>query len=240
MNMATVARRSALTFLLLGFAVSQAEGQGRLQRQDTKRSLVGINGVLARPVGEFQNFVEWGGGADLYGVVNLSRRGPLGIRIDGSFVIYGHESMRRPLSTTIQRVMVDVDTDNLIGSLGIGPQLTLGHGPLRPYVYGTLGFSYFATVSSASGTADGDAFASSTNYDDVTAAVSAGGGLMLRLTNGGNPVSLDLSAQSVYHGETTYVREGGVLEAPDGSISVVPIRSQANLVTFRLGVAIGV
>ena len=204
------------------------------------RSLFGINGVLARPVGEFQDFVDWGGGIDLYGVINLSRRSPVGIRIDGSVLLYGHETLRQPLSNTIQRVMVDVDTDNLIASLGVGPQLTLGHGVLRPYVYGTVGFSYFATVSSVSGTADPDAFASSTNYDDVTAALTAGGGLLLRISSGEHPVSLDVSAQKTYNGETTYLRKGSLLESPDGSISFIPIRSETNLVTFRVGVAIGV
>ena len=240
MNLALAPRSLAIVFTLMGFVVSAAEAQHWRDRRDTKRSLIGISGVLARPVGEFRRFVDWGGGADLYGVVNLSRRGPLGIRFDGSFLVYGHESVRRPLSHTIQRVVVDVDTDNLIASLGVGPQLTLGHGPLRPYLFGTVGFSYFATVSSAGGTADGDSFASSTNFDDVTAALTAGGGILLRLFNGKNPVSLDLSAQSVYHGETDYLREGSLRESADGSISFLPIRSEANLVTVRLGVAIGV
>ncbi len=232
MKKAAVIKLLASAFALSALVASEAEAQGR--------SLLGINGVLARPVGEFQNFVDWGGGIDLYGVINTSRRGPLGIRIDGSFLVYGHETMRQPLSNTIRRVTVDVDTDNLIGSLGVGPQLTLGQGALRPYVYGTVGFSYFATVSSAKGTADVGAFASSTNYDDVTAALTAGGGLLLRLSHGKHPVSLDLSAQKTYHGETTYLREGSLLESPDGSISFIPIRSETNLVTFRVGIAIGV
>ena len=240
MNKATVVRHFAILFVLVGLVSAEADAQSRRSREETKRSLFGISAVLARPVGEFQNFVDWGGGIDLYGVVHLSRRGPLGIRFDGSLLIYGHESLKRPLSNTIQRVTIDVDTDNLIASLGVGPQLTLGHGALRPYVYGTAGFSYFATVSSASGTADAGSFASSTNFDDATAALTAGGGFLVRLSRGRHPISLDLSVQSVFHGETDYLREGSILESADGSITLVPIRSEANLVTFRLGVAIGV
>jgi hypothetical protein len=231
MKNTSLARHTLLLLALTGLLATGAEAQ--------KRSLVGISGVLARPVGEFQNFVDWGGGIDLYGVVGLSRRSPLGIRFDGSFLLYGHESFRRPLSYTVPRVTVDVDTDNIIASFGVGPQLTLGHGVVRPYVYGTVGFSYFATVSTAKGTADFDGL-SSTNFDDVTEALTAGAGLLLRLTNGGNPVSLDLSAQSVYHGEADYLREGSVLESSDGTVSYFAIRSEANLVTFRLGVTIGV
>ncbi len=238
MKKAAVIRFLTSALAMAALVASEAQAQDRRGLQQTKRSLFGISGVLARPVGEFQDFVDWGGGIDLYGVVNLP--GPVGIRIDGSFLSYGHESFQQPLSNTIQRVTVDVDTDNLIASLGVGPQLTLGHGALRPYVYGTVGFSYFATVSSVSGTADPDAFASSTNYDDVTAALTAGGGLLLRISRGEHPVSLDLSVQKTYNGETTYLREGSILESPDGSISFIPIRSETNLVTFRIGVAIGV
>ncbi len=240
MKKAAVIRFLTSALAMAALVASEAQAQDRRGLQQTKRSLFGISGVLARPVGEFQDFVDWGGGIDLYGVISLSRRVPVGMRIDGSFLSYGHESFQQPLSNTIRRVTVDVDTDNLIASLGVGPQLTLGQGALRPYVYGTVGFSYFATVSSVSGTADPDAFASSTNYDDVTAALTAGGGLLLRISSGKHPVSLDLSAQKTYNGETTYLRKGSLLESPDGSISFIPIRSETNLVTFRVGVAIGV
>lgn len=204
-----------------------------------KRHLFGISGTLARPVGEFRNFVSWGGGGSLYGVFNF-KNGPLGIRFDGSFLTYGHEKSRVPLSLTIQRIWVDVSTDNFILAGGVGPQLTLGAGPVRPYVYGTVGFSYFATVSSVEGASDDAAFASTTNYDDVTAGLSAGGGLLIQMSRGKHPVSLDLSVQSFYNGRMSYLRSGSLLEAADGSISFIPIRSDANLVTFRVGFAVGV
>ena len=225
MKKASIIRLLMTALAMVTLVTSEANAQGR--------SLIGINGVLARPVGEFQDFVDWGGGINLYGVINPLRRSPVGIRIDGSVLWYGHETFRKPLSKTIQRVMVDVNTDNIIGSLGMGPQLTLGQGELRTYVYGTVGFSYFATVSSS-----GDA--RSTHFDEVTPALTAGGGLLLRLSRGKHPVSLNFSAQTIYHGETTYLRQGSILESPNGSISFVPIKSGANLVTFRFGIAIGV
>lgn len=205
-----------------------------------KRHLFGISGTLARPVGEFQNFVSWGGGGSVYGVFNFKQNGPLGIRFDGSLLSYGHETSRVPLSLTIQRIWVDVSTSNLILSGGVGPQLTIGHGPVRPYVYGTVGFSYFATVSSVKGTSDDEAFASTTNFDDITAGLSGGAGLMIQVSRGKNPVSLDMSVQSFYNGRMSYLRSGSLLEAADGSISFIPIRSDANLVTFRVGFAVGV
>ncbi len=220
--------------------VSPVAAQDGWDDDGPKRSIFGINATLARPVGEFQNFVGWGGGLSMYGLINFQPGGPIGIRLDGSVVSYGHESLRRPLSTTIQRVTIDVDTDNLIASFGVGPQVTIGHGRLRPYAYGTVGVSYFATVSKASGLSDTEAFASSTNFDDFAAALSGGAGLLFRVSGGKNPVSLDVSARTLYNGRVSYLRKGSILESADGSISFIPIRSDANFVTFRVGVVIGV
>lgn len=205
-----------------------------------KRHIFGISGTLARPVGEFQNFVSWGGGGSMYGVFNFNENGPLGIRFDLSILSYGHEQSRVPLSLTVQRIWVDVSTNNLIMAGGVGPQLTIGAGPVRPYVYGTVGFSYFATVSSVQGASDDESFASTTNYDDITVGLSGGAGMMIQLSRGKHPFSLDLSVQSFYNGRMSYLRSGSLLEAPDGSISFIPIRSDANLVTFRVGFAVEV
>ncbi|MFQ5705074.1 MAG: hypothetical protein ACE5HT_13770 [Gemmatimonadales bacterium] len=228
-------------FLVGALAVSIPDyADAQLREVRGPKSIVGVNFTLARPVGEFQNFVDLGGGLGVYGVVNFDEGRHVGLRFDGSWVLYGHESFVAPLSNTIRRVGVDVDTDNFIVHLGTGPQFTFGSGPVRPYVYGTVGFSYFATVSSVSGTASFGDFASSTNFDDLTFATTGGGGLLLRLSNGEHPVSLDLSAQTTYNGEAEYLRRGGIVENRNGSITLLPIRSQANLVSFRIGVALGI
>jgi hypothetical protein len=230
----------ARTFVAGALLAGAAPGVAVAQRYvRSPGSAFGINVMVARPVGEFQRFVDWGGGVGLYGLVNVDRNRHVGVRFDGSLVIYGHERFTTPLSATVRRVLVDVNTDNFIVSFGVGPQITMGSGPVRPYLYGTAGFAYFATVSSVSGTADGGAFANTTNFDDVTMALTAGGGLLLRVSRGRHPVSLDLSAQSTYHGETEYLRRGGIIEHSDGSLILLPIRSEANLMNFRLGVAIG-
>jgi hypothetical protein len=225
--------------LAVGFTGLPGSTAAQQLRVLPPRHLLGINGTLVRPVGEFQQFVDWGGGLGMYGVVNLSPNGLIGLRFDGSFVIYGHERYATPLSSWVPRVWVDVSTDNMIMTLGLGPQLTLGSGPIRPYVFGTAGLAYFTTVSSVKGADDWEPFAQSTNFDDVTVALTGGGGMLFRLTRGRHPVSLDLSVQSTYHGETEYLRRGGIVENTDGSLTLYPIRSETNVVTFRAGIAIG-
>jgi hypothetical protein len=203
------------------------------------RWLLGITAMLARPTGEFREFVDWGGGLGIYATYHFDEGRHIGLRLDGSHLVYGHERFSAPLSTTIPRIGVDVTTSNFITNFGIGPQINFARGPVRPYVYGTVGFSYFATVSSVSGDDDVVEFASDTNFDDVTGAVTFGGGLLLQFNGGNHPVSLDLAVQSTHNGEATYLRRGGITDLPDGTVLIRPIESDANLVNFRLGIAIG-
>lgn len=200
-----------------------------------------LHAGLAVPVGEFQNHVNLGGGGGLGGLLFLDRRGLAALRLDGSFVVYGHESYRTPLSPTVPFVDVDVSTSNSILSLGLGPQVYLGSGPLRPYFFGTAGFAYFVTQTSVSGSEYDEPFATTTNFDDFSLALSAGGGLSVSLREGDNPVSLDLSAHYQHNGLTEYLTDGAenLRRLPPGGWRAYPIQSDANLVTYRVGVAIG-
>jgi len=208
-------------------------------RRARARGGFGVYGTLARPMGEFQDFVEWGGGFGVYGLYTFDRRGRFGLRMDGTFLLYGHERYTVPFSPYVARVLVDVSTDNLIAGLGAGPQITLGSGGFRPYAFGTVGFSYFATVSSIGGSDGGETFASTTNFDDVTLALNWGGGILTRIARGRHSVWLDLSAQSTYNGEAEYLNRGGIVEYGDGSVVLHPIVSDANLMTFRVGILVG-
>src|SRR5919202_1492482 len=97
-------------------------------------------------------------------------RGALAARLDGGFLNYGRETLRLPLSDRAGggRVRLDVTTTNDIVWLGVGPQIMAPRGLVRPYINGTAGVSYFATVSSVSGRDDLNAsFAHDTNLEDA-------------------------------------------------------------------------
>jgi hypothetical protein len=125
--------------------------------------------------------------------------------------------------------------------LGVGPELALQFGPIRPYARGSLGFGYFVTTSGLSGSDDwvGHSYAETNNFDDVVFQQRLGAGLGLRLSNGPTPVWLDFGADYHHNGVATYLREGDIVDQPDGSIIIFPHRSEANLWTFRLGVSVG-
>lgn len=231
---------AAAILAVAGSTPLAAQGLVELPEHSRRQILVGGGLTLAVPTGEFGDFVDFGGGLHGFGVFNFDREGTVGLRLDGSALWYGSETVRVPLSSFTRRVMIDVTTENLITSLGVGPQLTLGNGPIRPYVYGLVGFSYFATVSRASGSADVDDFASTTNFDDLTFSATAGAGFMIQVSGGRTPVWIDLSGFAVQNGRTRYLREGSIQERSDGSLFITPIESETNMLAFRLGVTAGV
>jgi hypothetical protein len=227
--------------LLSVLAAGQAEAQIREVDEpdvDTpNRFQAGAHLNLALPQGEFSDFVDAGFGLGGWFAFNLDRRGMIAFKVDGNWLIYGSESRRRPLSPTVPFVTVDVTTRNNIYTLGVGPVITLSNGAIKPYITGTVGFSYFATESGVSGTNNGEDFAESTNFDDFTFAVVGGGGLRVRLKGGRTPVFLDLSSEYHRNGQASYLREGSIIDNGNGTISFTPIQSETNLMLVKLGVS---
>jgi opacity protein-like surface antigen len=167
-------------------------------------SVAGVQFMWAAPQGEFGYFVDDGFGLSAHGVFSVGRQRVLGVRLEGSFILYGHERYSVPLSRTIPRVWVDVSTDNIIASGFIGPQITVGLGPLRPYLHGGVGLSYFSTYSSVHGDpcCIYHPVVSSTNFDDWVPALTGGGGLYLALSRS---VMIDITGQYVHNGRVEYM-----------------------------------
>ena len=196
---------------------------------------------LAVPAGDFHHHVALGGGAGFGAVLFLGENRLAGVRAEGGFVIYGTETVQRPFSSTVPFVKVDMQTNNSIFTGGLGPQVYLGNGPIRPYVYGTVGFAYFVTSSSVSGMYDDEDIASTTNFDDFQLSLTGGGGLSVEIRGGQNPLSLDLSASYQHNGLTEYLIDGNdnLIPLRGGDWLVDPILSDANLMTYRVGVSVG-
>lgn len=195
----------------------------------------GINLVVAVPVGEFRQNVDVAGGLDVFGAFNLGSSG-LALRLDGSYLIYGSDNslVDQPYYP------VSITTTYSITSFGIGPQVTLGQGPVRLYGFGTVGFSYiWARSSYGVGGCGCDAFASGTDFDDWTGALQGGGGLLLNLRSRRVPIALDIGARYLSNGDAWYVSPGDVVPQPNGDVVIYPVRSKANLVMFHAGVSIG-
>lgn len=227
--------------LLIALASSGAAQADPTRRADTTvpRGYGDITFTVAQPLGAFNDFINEGYGITGGFVWNLDRDRVFGIRIDGGWMQYDSETKNACLVTC--RIPIDINTTNNIAFAGIGPQLTVPAGPVRPYLNATAGFSYFFTESSieSSRGVDDDVF-DHTNHDDAVFAWTGGGGIMIPLSLRRTQVLLDLGARYHRNGEATYLRKGSIRDNPDGSITISPIRSEANFITYRIGVSIGV
>jgi hypothetical protein len=208
-------------------------------RWSLPRSYLGGEFTFAAPQGEFSDFVDQGWGGGMHYLVRLDPDGWVGLRVDASLLNYGHERERVLLSNTVGgRIQLDLTTDNNIAFFGVGPQIGLPTGALRPYVNGFAGVSYIYTESSVGGTSSGETFASTTNFDDASFAYGGGAGLYVPLGHGRRPVSLDMGVAYRHNGTAEYLRHGDIVDNEDGTVTLFPVRSETNLLTFPLGVSV--
>jgi opacity protein-like surface antigen len=223
---------------------ARARRMGPITAAGEPRFQGGLSFTAAQPLGAFHQYVDDGIGVGGHALYRVDREGAFALRLDGGYVNYGRETVQLPLSSRPGggRVGLDVTTTNNIFWLGVGPHLMMPRGPVRPYVNATAGLSYFATLSSVKGRSDGDSFANDTNFDDTRFSWGGGAGVLVPVHRSARTLAfLDIGARYHNNGsDVRYLREGGVRDLPDGSIQLNPIRSRADLVTWHIGVSVGV
>ncbi len=216
-------RRIGMAVLSLGLIAGPLLGQRSALREVHDRGAFGADFVVAQPLGEFRRTGDVAGGLSIFGVTS---GGALALRIDASWMAYDAQYLSYGVSTTSQ-----------IGTIGAGPQLTLGSGAFRVYGFATMGGSLFwsnATYSSCG--------CSASDYLDghTTWMRSAGGGVLLGLTAGRTPIAIDVGARGVRHDRVTYVPAGGLTQNPDGSFTARQVTTPVDMRVYQIGVSIGI
>jgi opacity protein-like surface antigen len=192
--------------------------------------LVGI------PLGEFADATDEGFGV-VGNVVFTPGGGPFGIRLQTGGLVYGSRRISTSVPGTGGLITQDLTTDNWLLNAGIGPQVMVRSGPVRPYAYALAGFGYFATETSFGNGYDYYGDSSTTNYDDWTFAWSAGAGLLIPVARS---LAIDVGVQYVGNGTVRYLAEGDLLPSPSGAPPViVPRQTAANLFTITIGITFG-
>jgi hypothetical protein len=184
----------------------------------------GINLAIGIPTGDFAQNVDVAGGFDAFGTVNLGAGSPMALRFEGVYLVYGSDHQ------------FDLNTTYSIATLGFGPQVTLGEGPMRLYGFGTVGLSYISAYSSFRDGCGCYSY-SQTDFSDWTSALQAGGGVLLTLGRRSS-VSLDLGVRSLYSGYANYVAPGDVQPQSNGDVIVYMSRARPNLIMVHLGVSV--
>ncbi|HEU4630409.1 MAG TPA: hypothetical protein VFS08_11735 [Gemmatimonadaceae bacterium] len=235
------------TLLAAAMLLASAAPLHAQERDDTMvlqrpiRGWVGGNLYYARPVGDFANFIDHGWGGDLHGTLLVDQAGVFGLRFDASFMNYGRERVNDVCALpTVCRVLVDVVTTNNIAFVGAGPQLMAPSGAIRPYVAGQAGWTFIWTNSSIEDNDDDDETTLDTqNLSDNTFSYGGAAGILIPVSAGRTPVAIDFGARYLRNGNVRYLREGDIIDNPSGPPYLNIQRSRADLVTYYLGVSIG-
>lgn len=248
----TAARWTAMALVvMMGMVAREAAAQRRrppeppYERAEQYRergpaAYVGLGFFGMEPRGDFAFLVDDGWGGQLEGSFPVVRSGALRLRLDVGLVSYGHEHRDVCFGPPVGcRISLDLTTDNMIFFAGAGPELALP-GRVSPYVNASVGFSYFSTFSSLKGDRDAEPFATTEHFDDFVPASRLGGGLRLQLKGGRTPLFVDVGAQYHRNGVAEYLVEGDIVDNADGSISIFPNRTEANLVTYQVGFSVGI
>jgi hypothetical protein len=201
--------------------------------------------TVARPQGEFGDNVDRGLGGDLHYIRALDPDGRVALRVDAGLAIYGYDRF------TVEDgygYLTDASTSNNVAWIGVGPQIGVPDGRLRPYVNGYAGYSFLWTTTTID---DSDGYyyggdyyddddTSFTEQDDWSFSYGAGAGVYVPVRGGSSPVSLDLGVRYHNNGVAEYLREGDIVDNGDGSVSLYPTRSDTDLLTFHIGFSVGI
>lgn len=221
--------RTLRSFLVLMLAAAPA-----LPAQQSTVSIpVGLH--LGIPQGEFAQNVNFAGGVG--GGALWKVGGPIALRADLGFLIYGSETRRVPLGGgALGLINVDVSTTNSIFGGSLGAQIGVPGRTVMPYLGGSLGFSAFTTSSSVRGSNSSDQpFASSTNSNDGTFAKSAFGGLYIPFGEG--TTVFDLGVRHTWNGESVrYLTPGDITEDGSGNVILNPRQTRADFLTIIIGI----
>ena len=195
-------------------------------------------GLASNAVGEFGDLVGAGAGLNMSVKAFLPEESRnFGMRADLGWVVYGSEKIPACVSDPC-RVQANINTTNNIFYFGLGPEVILIRGRFEPYLYGTLGTSLFNTGSTLQGEyfEGAETHFNTTHLNDWTFAWRAGTGIRYNIRE---YFSVDFGVEHHGNGVADYLTKGDVTDDSDGKTIINPRRSEANLLTFRLGVSFG-
>lgn len=217
------------------------------------RFSVGLDAVVMDPRSGFgRNVSNVGFGIGGHATLRLDPAGILSLRVDAAGTQYGSETTQAETrgspyrSPFGGRVGLDVETRNSLSWFGIGPELSLPLGFVRPYVNASIAYARFSTVSDLRG--DGyDEYgnfgydrrlASSQNQSDGASARAAGAGLYIPIGPRRWLADAHVGVRYYDGAQASYLREGSITDNADGTISFTPLRSRTPFVAYQAGLTV--
>lgn len=229
--------KKILTFILILnlFLLSNVFGQS-----------VGGSLILGFPQNEFSENVNNSVFGGIEGQITLftpSRSNPFTVGLNAAFLIYGIESRRVPLSTTVPDVTVDVERQNSMVNFHLLFQISPFDGQVRPYLEGVAGGAYLFTETSVEGSNNFDEFASTVNQDDFAWSYGFGGGILVSLIESSDNLPgglfLDIKSRLMFGSEAEYLTTGD-LRVDNGRLIYKTNKSSVDYLSIQVGVVVGI
>jgi hypothetical protein len=209
-------------------------GKVSAQYREGPGSALFVDFVVADAVGDLGYAVDKGYGLEVGAGLPIGADGHLRLRGDLGFSVYGLEHIE--YCSFACRVSSTLTTANSIFYGGIGPEIVFGSGNVQPYVHGSAGLSWFVTSSSLDDHDGYGPYLETTNYSDTVFSWRVGTGVRFGVGHG--PLSLDLGVTHHDNQMARYLTRGDIVDNADGSITMYPNQSDADLLSFKVGLAI--
>lgn len=203
----------------------------------------GFSVAVSQPLGDFRRGGRVGFGVAGFASISADPVGILGLRLEGGAQNYGTTSLRTAqpgygfFTTQLRQT-----TSNDIYWFGVGPQVTIPLGPVRPYGFATVGAANFSTSSSLQYALDGDPYGynrqfQSTDLSNWALARAAGAGIRVRLGRvSGGAAYVDVGARWQRVNDVSYLTPGAIPAGVDPN--TLALRGRADFATYHLGVSL--
>ena len=229
-----------------GFFVATADAQIIQPRQPSRMDQWLIAGAFmgGKPLGEFRNEENGGFGGEVTLGYQLFRRQPLVLRGSVGGMQYhgvkarGYQENCDESGCWLEEVEYNARSHNMWYAYA-GPEIMATSGNMRPFAFAMVGRTWFRSQANFKPTSPGGQEFSQTLFSENNFSTSYGGGVRTMLSNSGRGIGLELSARVNRNIDAEYLTERGVVENPDGSITITPRRGAANVLGIYLGIWVG-
>ena len=197
-----------------------------------------------RPVGEFRNEENGGFGGEATLGFQLFRRQPLVLRGSAGGMQYhavkarGYQETCDETGCWLEEVEYNARSHNMWYAYA-GPEIMATDGTVRPFAFAMVGRNFFRSQANFKPTTPfGEEF-SQTLFSSNNFSTAYGAGIRSIVSKSGRDIGIELSARVNRNADAEYLTERGVVENPDGSITVAPRRGQAHVLGIYVGVWVG-
>ncbi|MBX6365145.1 MAG: outer membrane beta-barrel protein [Gemmatimonadetes bacterium] len=228
---------AALAGVLMASTAQAQSAAGRIAAPP--RLEAGIGAMGAAPTGEFGQQIDRAFGLGAFARYRIDAAGRFALRLDASWLNHGWDSKEVMLRSPLGGLQdVDLRSMNNLMFVQLGPEFSVPVGAVRPYVGASAGAAFFLTdVSGERGVRD-VSLVTTVEQHDVVFAYGGRAGVRIPISGNARGIALDLGAEYQHSDEAEFLRKGDIVVDDAGTISLHPVRAEADLWIVRLGVSV--